>query len=163
MAKLKISKELAEQFMQARLIQGEHSRKIERRKLMKLVHAEFPALSTRIKFKIAVENPNNPLHRIVRDKHTGVPFDDGQPEPLSLEAPMVSTATDVVVKAKSVKSAPAKKVAAAKAPAKKVVKAPVKAKPAPAKAVKSKSAPVAKAKPVKASAKPVAKAKAKAK
>jgi hypothetical protein len=146
MAQIKIPVELAERFYAARSITGDYSRKQEKKRLMAEVHNLFPAISKRIKLRIAVENPNNPLYCVIRDKHSHVPFDDGQPEPMAL-APKVSTATDVNPKKAVAKKAPAK--VAAKKPAPKPVaakKAPAKPKAAPAKLTKSKPSPVAAAK-----------------
>lgn len=163
MAQLKITTELAEKFFAAR--SNNYNRKAEKTRLMKLVHDMFPAISRRVKLRIATENPNNPLYCVLRDKHTGVPFDDGQPEPLELAAPLVSTATAVspAKKAAAKKPVAAKKTVAAKAKPVVKPKAPAKVTKPAAKPVKAKAKAVAAAKPAKASSKPVAAAKAKAK
>jgi hypothetical protein len=161
-----------------------HQRKAVKKRIFQQIHA-MHSLPKKPPIVLFVENEDNPLYCVIRDKRTRLPLDDGRPEPKStavtksLPAPADSlkTAPKKAVKAKAVavvKKAAAKAVAkpVSKAKAVKAVAAskvkPV-AKPG-AKAVKavaaSKVKPVAKpgAKAVKAVAaskvKPVAKAKA---
>lgn len=83
--------------------------------------------STKIKFFI--EAPDHPLYRVIRNKHTGLPLDNGIAEPVAIAAPVVAAVAPV---AAAVKAVAVKKAAAPKAPAKKAV-AVKKAAPAPAK------------------------------
>ena len=127
-------------------------RKRIKREVFNQIHA-MHGLPKRPRITLFVENPNNPLYRILRDKSTKLPLDDGRPEPVvvaRVKAPVPA------ITAKAVKAAPK---AAAKAPTK-AVKAPAKAVKAAAKAVKAapKAAPKAAAKAVKAAPKAAAKA-----
>jgi hypothetical protein len=154
MAQIKISQELAQEFMKARTL-PDYQRRAKRKILMLQVHQMFPALGNK-KIRLAVENPGNPLYLVVRDKRSGEPFDDGQ---ATVEPVMISTATDLPKRSHSKKVAapdlftPAKKAVAKKAPAKVAAKKPApkpvaakKAKAAPAKPTKSKPSPAAAAK-----------------
>ena len=109
-------------------------RKRIKREVFNQIHA-MHGLPKRPRITLFVENPNNPLYRILRDKSTKLPLDDGRPEPVvvaRVKAPVPA------ITAKAVKAAPAKKVAAKAAPAKAAKAAPAKAVKAPTKATKAK-------------------------
>jgi hypothetical protein len=114
-------------------------------------------IATGTKIVFFIDNESNPLYRVIRDKRTKLPLDDGKVAPVAAPA-LPSPVVDVVAKpVKATKAPAAKKAVAAKAPAKKAPAKKAVAAKAPAKAVKA--APVkatAKKAPAKAPAKAVA-------
>lgn len=121
----------------------------DRKQIKKRVFAEIRkqhGIPHGTKFKMFVEAPDNPLYCVLRNKHTGVPLDNGIPDkveaPVKLQVqespatkpPVAKPVAKVAAKAPAKKTpvkAPAKKApvkAAAKAPAKKVT-TPTKAYP----------------------------------
>jgi hypothetical protein len=116
-------------FVAARSL-NRYDRKVIKARLFAQIRREHPAVSAK-KFVLFVENPDNPLYCVLRDKRTKLPLDDGRPEPVAIAAPVAKKAVAKAVPAKKVaaKKAPAKAAPAKAAPAKKVAaKAPVKAK-----------------------------------
>lgn len=75
------------------------------------------------KIKLFIENPDNPLFLVIRDKRTGMPFDDGKPEAkkpaITLVKPVTKAKPKVTAKAAAKKVATKAKPAAKKASAKK--------------------------------------------
>jgi hypothetical protein len=122
---------------------GNLTRKREKREIMAQIHREHAAILGRSKIVLFIENPDNPLYCVIRDKRTKMPFTDGKPEPV----------TNLIQVETVKRAAPAKKVAAKKAPAKKVA-----AKAAPAKKVAAKAAPMKTAKPAAKKAAPAKRA-----
>ncbi len=101
------------------------------------------------RIKFFYENPDNVEYRVIKDKKTGEPLDNGMPEPVTTPAPTAAPtpsaapAAPATTKVANVKAAPAKAPAPVKkAPAKAAPKAPAKA-PAPSK--NPKAAPAVKA------------------
>lgn len=175
MAKMYISEEIAQALRTNANTNGilpgaDHKRsafRMEKKRLFGLIHKEHGIPSGRHgrKIKFFYENPDNVEYRLIKDKRTGEPLDNGLPEPVAAiqaAAPAPAAASTVAVPNVK-KAAPAKKVAApAKAPAKKAA-APAKkvaAKPAAKKSPAKKAAP-AKAVIKKAVAKPATKTAAK--
>lgn len=147
MANLRISTEQAAQLLKART-GSSYDRKAIKKRIWSELRKKY-GIPTRIKFKVYIEAPDNPLYCVLRNKHTNAVLTDGTPE--AAATPVVvaaSPAADVAatdaarkaavtkvattVKAVAAKVAPAKKVAA-KAPAKTVAVKAVAKKAAPAK------------------------------
>ncbi len=122
---MKITTQQAEALLKARGLTYS-ARKAEKKRIFASIHTMFSIPRT-TKFVLFIENPNNPLYCVLRDKRTKLPLDDGKVDPVAAPAKTVKKAAP----AKTVKKAApatAKKVAPAK------VKAPIKA--VAAKAVK---------------------------
>ena len=153
-----------------------YDRKSAKRAIFARVRRDHPAIG-RNKFTVFVEDPLNPLYRVIRSKYNKQPLDDGRPEPAVVEVTGLPVAAAVraadPAAAPAVKAKPAAKKAAAKPAVKKAVAKPaakkaaakpavkkVAAKKAPAKAAPAKKAP---AKAASKAVKPAAKAPAKRK
>lgn len=76
MAFLKISEEQATRLLQARN-QGTATRKSVKKAVWSELRRQYGIPST-IKFKVAVEAPDNPMYRVLKNKYTLQPLDDGQ-------------------------------------------------------------------------------------
>lgn len=141
MAYLKITPAMAQRFMQARSL-STYDRKVARKALMREIHQAFPGLGN-AKLKFFVENPDNPMYCVIRNKRTDEPFDDGQPGAPAVELQsddLFADAATVIAKAKAKKPAVKVKKPVAKAkPAAKPSKAPAKAKAPAAKPAKAKA------------------------
>lgn len=123
----------------------------DRKQIKRRIFAEIRAehkLPRKPAITLFVENEDNPMFCLIRDKRTKLPLDDGRPEP----APVLPHPAESVKKAPVAKKAVAKK---ATAPAKKVAAKPATKKAAPAKKPAAKA--VTKKAPAKAPAKAVAK------
>jgi hypothetical protein len=90
MAQLKITSEIAAAFMTARKMSS-FARKQEKKRLFGAIRRAHPALPRNAKIKIFVENSDNPLWCVLRDKRTGQAFDDGQ----EATAPVASTPAEL--------------------------------------------------------------------
>lgn len=143
MAYLKITPAMAQRFMHARSL-GTYDRKVARKALMREIHQAFPGLGN-AKLKFFVENPDNPMYCVIRNKRTDEPFDDGQPDAPAVELQsddLFADAAPVIAKAKAKAKKPAvkaKKPVAKAKPAAKPSKAPAKAKAPTAKPAKAKA------------------------
>ncbi len=137
-----------------------YTRKAVRKAVFAEVRRTYPSIG-RTKLRVAIENPDNPLYLVLRNKYNGEQLGITTPDPVVVKQAVSPAATPAVAKPAAPAAKPAKAAAPAKktAPAKKVAPAkpatPAK-KTAPAKAVAKKAAPV------KAAATPTVKAPAKA-
>ena len=113
---IKITEAQARRFLAIRTL-AHYDKLHERRVLYREIRNEH-GVPTSVRMRIAVENPNSPLYRVIRDKHSGLPLDDGRPEP-AVEPAKKVTAKAAPAKKAAVKAAPAKKAAVKAAPAKK--------------------------------------------
>jgi hypothetical protein len=162
MAIMKITEQQAQALLDARKL-STYGRKAEKKRIIAEVKRQH-GIPSATRIRLAVENPENPLYRVIRDKKTRLPLDNGvaeAPKPVvKAQSPVTakSTAAKTVAKkapakvaAKKAAPAPAKKAVPAKAPAKKAVPAKKAAakKAVPAKAP-AKKAPTKKAAPAKA-------------
>jgi outer membrane biosynthesis protein TonB len=140
-----------------------YTRKAVRKAVFAEVRRTYPSIG-RTKLRVAIENPDNPLYLVLRNKYSGEQLGITTPDPVVVKQAVSPAATPAVAKPAKA-AAPAAKPAKAATPAKKT--APAK-KVAPAKpaAVTKKTAPAKavakKAAPVKAAATPTVKAPAKA-
>ena len=127
-----------------------HDRKTAKRLVFAEIRRDNPSLRVG-KFVLFIENPANELYRVLRDKRTKLPVDDGRPEPVIAFAPGL----EAIVKKVAAKK-PAVKVAAKKAPAVKVAakKPAVKVAAKKAPAVKPKAAAKAPTRSAKVLARP---------
>ena len=111
-----------------------YSRKAEKKAVFQQIHAAYSIPKTQ-KFVLFIENPMNPLYRVLRDKRTKLPLDDGK----GGAAAAIGYDSNVEVIA-GVNCCPMCQqklpVAKAKEVVKASAKAPVKAKAVPKKAVK---------------------------
>lgn len=139
MSQMLISETQARALLAARTL-NTSARKATKRSIMRQIHADHPAIGGK-KIVLFIENPDNPMYCIIRDKRTKLPLDDGKVAPKALPAPKTA--------------APAKKVAAKKVPAKKVAAAKPAVKVAAKKVPAKKAAPAAKKVIAKAPAKKV--------
>ena len=149
MAVIKISEAQAKRFLDARLLDN-YKRKQVKKQLFAEIRRQH-GIPSYTKFRIAVENPDNPNYLVVRDKRSDQPLTNGAPEPVvsTVASTPAPAPADVAPVAKAIAKVADKKAAAPKAPAAK--KAPAK-KAAPVKAPAAKKAPAKKAAPVKAPA-----------
>lgn len=119
MANLKISQQQAATLLAART---SSNRKAIKRRVWSEVRTKY-GIPTSVKFRVAIESPDNPLYCVLRNKHTNAPLTDGSPEPVAtpvvVAASPAATAKDTAVKAAVKKSTPAKAAAKKAAPAKK--------------------------------------------
>lgn len=115
---IKITEEQATRFLALRTLP--YYEKLQGRRALYREIRNDHGLPTSIRMRIAVENPNNPMYRVIRDKHSGLPLDDGRTEPTP------------AVKATSEKK-PAIKATSEKKPAKAAPARTGKAVPSPAK------------------------------
>lgn len=117
-----------------------YNRKADKKRIFAEIRKDH-GIPSGTKIKFFIESPDNPLYRVIRNKHTGLPLDNGIPDKVETPKPLVQATSPATQppKAKPVKVAPTKKAA----PAKKVAaKAPAKApakKAAPAKKVAAKA------------------------
>ena len=105
---IKITEAQARRFLAIRTL-AHYDKLHERRVLYREIRNEH-GVPTSVRMRIAVENPNSPLYRVIRDKHSGLPLDDGRPEP-AVEPAKKVTAKAAPAKKAAVKAAPAKKAA----------------------------------------------------
>jgi len=147
MSVMKITEQQAQALLDARKL-STYGRKAEKKRIIAEVKRQH-GIPSATRIRLAVENPENPLYRVIRDKKTRLPLDNGvaeAPKPVvKAQSPVTakSTAAKTVAKkapAKVAAKAPAKKAVPAKAPAKVAAKAPAK-KAVPAKAPAKKVAP----------------------
>jgi hypothetical protein len=126
MSIMKITEQQAQALLNARKL-STYARSAEKKRIIAEVKRQH-GIPSGTKIVLFIENPNNPLFRVIRDKRTRMPLDNG-----------VADTPKTVVQAKS---------PAAKAPVKVAAKAPVKvvAKKTPVKKVAAK-APAKKAAP----------------
>lgn len=132
MAVIKISEAQAKRFLVARLLDN-YKRKQVKKQLFAEIRRQH-GIPSYTKFRIAVENPDNPNYLVVRDKRSDQPLTNGAPEPVvstvaSTPAPAPAAVAPVAAKKAAPVKAPAAKKPATKAPAKPAAKkaAPVKA------------------------------------
>lgn len=110
MSKMYISKPQAEALLAARKLSSS-ARKAEKSRIFRAIKADH-GIPASTKIVLCIENPANGLYRVIRDKASRVPLDNGIQE--QVKAP---------VKAKSVASkSAAKKATPVKAPAKAATK-----------------------------------------
>lgn len=182
MAQMKCTVEQAQQLLNIRKTMSGRARKSAKMAIIKAIKKEAGLQST-ARIVLFIENPDNPLYCVIRDRRTKLPFDDGKPA--AIAAPTTQVAADAVGTAGTeaaevedfdfeaefndllLMALTSQTVKDVKASVKKAVdKATAPAKKAPAKKAAAVKAPVkAPAKPVKAPAKPAkatAPAKAKA-
>jgi hypothetical protein len=134
MSIMKITEQQAQALLNARKL-STYARSAEKKRIIAEVKRQH-GIPSGTKIVLFIENPNNPLFRVIRDKRTRMPLNNGVPDTVkpvvqakspAAKAPVkVAAKAPVKVAAKVMaKKTPAKKVAA-KAPA----KAPAKAAPA---------------------------------
>ena len=126
MSIMKITEQQAQALLNARKL-STYGRKAEKKRIIAEVKRQH-GIPSGTKIVLFIENPNNPLFRVIRDKRTRMPLDNGVPDTVKpvVQAKSPAAKAPVKVAAKVMaKKTPAKKVAA-KAPA----KAPAKAAPA---------------------------------
>jgi uncharacterized membrane protein len=153
--KMFITEQQAQALLAARKLSA-YGRKAEKKKIFSAIKSEH-GIPRSTKIVLCIENPANELYRVIRDKRSRLPLDNGVQEaakaPVVAQSPAAKAAAKKAVPAKAaakaVTKAPAKKAVPAKAAAKKAVpaKAAAKAvakKAVPAKAV-AKKAPATKA------------------
>lgn len=171
MAKMYISEQIAQALRTNANTNGilagaDHKRsafRMEKKRLFGLIHKEHGIPSGRHgrKIKFFYENPDNVEYRLIKDKRTGEPLDNGLPEPVAAiqaAAPAPVAASTVAVPNVSAVAASIGKVAAKKAAA--PAKTPAKKAAVPAKKVAAKpaaKAPAKKAAPAKPATKTAAK------
>ena len=143
MANVKINPQQAATLLEARTL-SPYDREAVKKRVWQEVRTKY-GIPTSIKFRVAIESPDNPLYCVLRNTHTNTPLTDGTPEPVATPVVVAASpaaaqapAVDVAAKDAARKAAPVK---AAKAPTKAVVKKSAPAKAAPAK----KAAPTKKA------------------
>ena len=156
----KLTEDQAARLLAART-QSSDSRKAVKKAVFAEVRRTYPSLG-RTKLRVAIENPDNPLYLVLRNKHTHQQLGVTTPDPVVVKQ-AVSPAADTAV-AKEPPKAPAKPAtkAAAKPVAKPATKAPAKNAAPAAKTVKAAAKPAVKAAAKAAPAKPAAKAAPKA-
>ena len=145
----------AETLLKARSL-APYDRKKAKRVVMQQIH-EMHDLPSKPAIVLFVENPNNPLYRVIRNKQTKLPLDDGRPEPKA-KAPAVATPVADKAKAKAAADKAKAKAVADKAKAKAAAdkaKAKAAADKAKAAADKAKAAPKASKAPAKVVEQPV--------
>jgi nucleoid-associated protein YgaU len=151
MSVMKITEQQAQALLDARKL-STYGRKAEKKRIIAEVKRQH-GIPSATRIRLAVENPENPLYRVIRDKKTRLPLNNGVAE---APKPVVQAQSPVTAKSPAKKAVPAK--APAKVAAKVAAKAPAK-KAAPAKApakVAAKKAAAKKAVPAKAPAAPEA-------
>ena len=153
MAMIKISEAQAQRLLEART-KDRYQRKNIKKAVFSEVRREH-GIPYSTKFRIAIENPDNPMYLVVRNKRTDQPLTNGLPDPVvttAASAPAAHVATPVPAAPAAAVASAVSKVAAKKAaaPAKKA--APAAKAPAKKAAPAVKKAPAKKAAPVKAPA-----------
>ena len=133
MSQMRISTQQSQSLLAARTLHNS-ARKAEKKKIFAAIKFEHGIPSSK-KIVLFIENPNNPLYRVIRDAKTKLPLDNGVAEPVATPTVAKSPAGKAPAKKATVK-AWAKKVAAKKAPVKTSAKK-VAAKKAPVKAAKA--------------------------
>lgn len=134
MSIMKITEQQAQALLNARKL-STYARSAEKKRIIAEVKRQH-GIPSGTKIVLFIENPNNPLFRVIRDKRTRMPLDNGVPDTVKpvVQAKSPAAKAPVKVAAKVMaKKTPAKKVAAkvpAKAPVKAPAKAPAKAAPA---------------------------------
>jgi hypothetical protein len=130
--KMFITEQQAQALLNARKLSTQ-ARKAEKKRIIAEVKRQhgIPSVTKLVFF---IENPENPLYRVIRDKRSKQPLDNGVPDAVK---PVVKAKSPVTAKAPAKKAAPVKVVA--KAPAKVAAKAET--KKAPAKVAAKKSVP----------------------
>ena len=98
MARMFISETQAQTLLDAR---EKPNRAAVKRAVFREVRQQY-GIPTSTRLKVAVEDPSNPLWRVLRNKRTGLALDNGLPEPV------VEKAASPAKKAASPKAAPAK-------------------------------------------------------
>ena len=83
MAFMKITTAQAETLLKAR---SSSNRRSIKRSVFAGIHRTFP-MTRGHKLAIFIENPENPLYCVLRDKRTKMPLDDGVPAPVAAKAP----------------------------------------------------------------------------
>jgi hypothetical protein len=149
MAIMKITEQQAQALLAARKLSA-YTRKAEKKKIFSAIKSEH-GIPRSTKIVLCIENPANELYRVIRDKRSRLPLDNGVQE--AAKAPVV--AQSPAAKAAAKKAVPAKAAAKKAVPAKAAAKKAVPAKAAAKKAVPAKAA-AKKAVPAKAPAKAVA-------
>jgi hypothetical protein len=135
MSIMKITEQQAQALLNARKL-STYARSAEKKRIIAEVKRQH-GIPSGTKIVLFIENPNNPLFRVIRDKRTRMPLDNGVPDTVKpvVQAKSPAAKAPVKVAAKAPAKAPVKvaaKVMAKKTPAKKVAaKAPAK-KAAPA-------------------------------
>ena len=115
MTKMLISSQQAQSLLAARKMYNS-ARKAEKKKIFAAIKSEHGIPSSK-KIVLFIENPNNPLYRVIRDAKTKLPLDNGVAEPVATPTVAKSPAVKAAAKKAPVKAA-AKKVTAKKAPVK---------------------------------------------
>ena len=136
MSIMKITEQQAQALLNARKL-STYARSAEKKRIIAEVKRQH-GIPSGTKIVLFIENPNNPLFRVIRDKRTRMPLDNGVPDTAKPVVQAKSPAAKAPVKVAA--KAPVKvaaKVMAKKTPAK---KAPAKA---PVKVAAKKAAPAA--------------------
>ena len=108
MARMFISEAQAQTLLDAR---GEPNRKALKRAVFRELRQQY-GIPTSTRLKVAVEDPGNPLWRVLRNKRTGLALDNGLPEAVVEKAASpAKKAASPAKKAASLKASPAKKSA----------------------------------------------------
>jgi hypothetical protein len=126
MSIMKITEQQAQALLNARKL-STYARSAEKKRIIAEVKRQH-GIPSGTKIVLFIENPNNPLFRVIRDKRTRMPLNNGVPDTVKpvVQAKSPAAKAPVKVAAKVMaKKTPAKKVAA-KAPVKVAAKAPVK-------------------------------------
>ena len=118
MSIMKITEQQAQSLLNARKL-STYARSAEKKRIIAEVKRQH-GIPSGTKIVLFIENPNNPLFRVIRDKRTRMPLNNGVPDTVKPVVQAKSPAAKAPVKV-------AAKVMAKKTPAKKVAaKAPVK-------------------------------------
>jgi len=147
MAIMKVTEQQAQALLAARKLSA-YDRKAEKKKIFSAIKAEH-GIPSSTKIVLCIENPANELYRVIRDKRSRLPLDNGVQEaakaPVVAQSPAAKAAAKKAVPAKAAtkKAVPAKAAAKKAVPAKAAAKAVAK-KAVPAKAA-AKKAPATKA------------------
>jgi hypothetical protein len=128
--KMFITEQQAQALLAARKLSA-YGRKAEKKKIFSAIKTEH-GIPRSTKIVLCIENPANELYRVIRDKRSRLPLDNGVQE--AAKAPVVAQSPAAKAAAKKAVPAKAAAKAAAKAVTKKAVPAKVPAKAVPAKA-----------------------------
>jgi hypothetical protein len=144
MAIMKITEQQAQALLSARKL-STYARKAKKKGIFSAIKAEH-GIPRSTKIVLCIENPANELYRVIRDKRSRLPLDNGVQEaakaPVVAQSPAAKAVTKKAVPAKAVtkKAVPAKAVTKKAVPAKAVTKKVVPAKAVTKKVVPAKAA-----------------------
>ena len=93
MANIRISDIQAATLLKARTASA-YERKSIKRRIWSELRAKY-GIPSSIKFKVAIEAPDNPLYCVLRNKHTNVALTDGAAEPVATPVALATSPATV--------------------------------------------------------------------